>query len=732
MRIAEQATGQGNYRAITLSVERRARAGHLTPCAWSIGCATEAEIDGVRRTSNRAVNAPRWMLGCALAATACAAPPTPPIPRPAPDAPRAAEPTTARAAGAARTLATGALHSCALRADRSVVCWGDNMSGQLGDGTTAERWAPVPVVDVDRVVEIAAGGATTCARTADGSAWCWGRMGSVRAPWIRPRRMDAGGTVARLAVGAEVVCVLLVDRRVRCADGRTAGALAPVPGLRAVDLGAGARHACALDADGAVWCWGHDDRGQLGGGRPSGDGRAARIPGLTDVVRLDVLPAGALAHTRDGRAVRWGHAPTSEDDAAVTAPVDVDDPWLAGARATSGRCAIGAAGTLRCAAAWDRPERAAVPLPSPAVEVASAWQHTCARLDDGAVLCFGDNGHGQLGRGDAAGGVAAPTLVPGLDDAEQLVAGELTACARRRSGGVACWSKRLPTGSRLPLPMGDLPGLDGATELLAGSQYACAVGPRGRTRCWGLINFRECLWDSPDNCQSERWEVPREVPGPADMPGAVELRGTCARMSTGRVRCIAPFDGGPPVELPGVEAVQLGGTSHLTCVRHADGGASCAAPTPGRPLALGRVAGIAGAVDLSASRTHVCAALEDGSVACTEPAQARYGVRVFERAAPVAGVTDAVSVAVGDFFACARHRDGGVSCWGRGEHGVLGNGTTHDAPRPMRVEALADAVELVAHDHYACARRSDGRVSCWGRILAGVEEDPDPSAPRGL
>jgi len=88
-------------------------------------------------------------------------------------------------------LAIGTNHSCARRSTGEVVCWGENALGQLGDGTTTRRFTPTPVVGVDLAVEVAAGFRHSCARRASGELFCWGSGGGFRpidgpdelAPW---------------------------------------------------------------------------------------------------------------------------------------------------------------------------------------------------------------------------------------------------------------------------------------------------------------------------------------------------------------------------------------------------------------------------------------------------------------------------------------------------------------------------------------------------------------------
>ncbi|MBF0363018.1 MAG: hypothetical protein HQK49_18505 [Oligoflexia bacterium] len=177
-------------------------------------------------------------------------------------------------------LALGGQHSCALKNDGSVVCWGRNNENQS-----------TPPFGLSDVKSIALGGIHSCALKNDGSVVCWGYNGYSQS--TPPRGLS---DVKSIALGGIHSCALKNDGSVVCwgSDGHYQST--PPPGLSDVkSIALGGIHSCALKNDGSVVCWGND-----------GHNQSTSPSGLSDVKSIALGDHHSCALKNDGSVVCWG------------------------------------------------------------------------------------------------------------------------------------------------------------------------------------------------------------------------------------------------------------------------------------------------------------------------------------------------------------------------------------------------------------------------------------------
>jgi alpha-tubulin suppressor-like RCC1 family protein len=192
-------------------------------------------------------------------------------------------------------VAVGGAHACAVSMDGALYCWGQNMAGQLGDGTQADRMSALVVAGISDVIDVAAGIAHTCAVTSGGTVSCWGRAdlsgtgNTTMDPITTPQTVNALSDVTAVESGdfSGTTCAIHgAPRSVSCwgfdlVVGGGAVQLTPVQvtGLEnVVEVGMGTSHACAIVDGGGVVCWGNNTMGRLGDGTT--DSRDTPTPAL--------------------------------------------------------------------------------------------------------------------------------------------------------------------------------------------------------------------------------------------------------------------------------------------------------------------------------------------------------------------------------------------------------------------------------------------------------------------
>ncbi|WP_081916052.1 RCC1 domain-containing protein [Saccharothrix sp. NRRL B-16314] len=319
----------------------------------------------------------------------------------------------------------GTTHTVALRADGSVLSWGANYDGQLGDGTTTNRYTPVPVCAVGAtncaadpltgVTAIAAGGEHNLALLSDGTVVSWGRNYSGRL---------GDGTYTDRSTPVRV-----------CAVGATECAADPLSGV--VAIAAGTPHSLALLGDGTVVAWGDNWNSELGDGTSNGRNTPGPVcaVGATDctadpLTGVTGVTSGSnhnLARLSTGSVVAWGYNGNGRlgdgTTTTRTTPVQV--------------CAVGA---TDCNAA---------PITGvTSLATSPTGSHSFALTGSGQVLSWGFNGNGELGNGTTTdrstpGAVCAVAAVDcattPLGGVTSVVAGGQAGAALGAGGAVVTW-----------------------------------------------------------------------------------------------------------------------------------------------------------------------------------------------------------------------------------------------------------------------------------------------------
>lgn len=386
----------------------------------------------------------------------------------------------------ASALVAGGSHNCVLTEKGGVKCWGGNHFGQLGDGTRDARPVPTDVPGLEAgVIQLVAGHGHNCALLASGVVKCWGWnvFGQVgdgtttnrTKPFTVPGLKR--GEVVSLELDAQLTCALLESGGVKCWGDNSYGQLGRgriegdrkagyVKGLTSgvAKVSLGDFHMCALLESGGVKCWGWNNRGQGG----IDDASKIELLTPTDVIGLGAGVADVVASNHftcalmaSGEVKCWGANHEGElgdgTEERRNKPVDVRG-LEGGARAlfvgASNNCALTKSGGLEC---WgfggtgqmgdNNAEGNLVPgdvsgLTAGVRDLVIGDSHMCALLEDRSVRCWGYNGYGSIGDGNTED-VLAPIEPEGLEgEFEQVAIGDAHTCALKASGEVWCWGER--------------------------------------------------------------------------------------------------------------------------------------------------------------------------------------------------------------------------------------------------------------------------------------------------
>ncbi|MFO7564966.1 MAG: hypothetical protein R6X02_20140 [Enhygromyxa sp.] len=329
-----------------------------------------------------------------------------------------------------------------------------------------------------------------------------------------------------------------------------------------------------------------------------------------------------------------------------------------------------------------------VSLPGPAVQVSTGLaEHTCARLEDQSVYCWGRNNAGQLGLGhtDNIGddeSITTPTSI-GVDVTE-IEVGSFQTCALGVDHTVYCWGLgfygQLGYGNlewvgddEAPSEVGPVPVGGPIRELAVGGAHTCALSLIGTISCWGYNTYGQLGYGHTDDIGDD--ELPSAAGTAPVVPKGLPANTNGIQLSVGVYSSCAVFDGGKALCWGDGSNGQLGqfDTENL---------GDDELPSDAFPIDLP-----APISHLSAGGAHVCALLETGEAYCwgsAEFGQLGYGnlQDIGDDEAPSAGGPldvggDIRVLDAGFFHTCAINEFNELRCWGNNDAGQLGQGNTN-------------------------------------------------------
>jgi alpha-tubulin suppressor-like RCC1 family protein len=332
-------------------------------------------------------------------------------------------------------------HSLALLSNATVMAWGDNKNGQLGNGTHTGpetcvsgspcSTTPVAVSGLKEVTAIGAGYEHSLALLSNGTVMAWGNNGFGE-----------------------------------LGNGTTTNSDAPVPvsGLtEVVAISAGYEDSFALRKNGTVMAWGYNVRGELGNGTTTNSDAPVPVSGLTEVVAISAGFEHSVALLKNGTVMDWGENSVGQ---------------LGNGMTTNSSVPVAVSGLKEVAA------------------IKAGAYHSHAILSNGTVMGWGDNFVGDLGDGTSTGPEACytscsktPVPVSGLKEVAALAGGGEVSLALLSNGAVKAWADNdegeLGVGTSMgpefcaghscsTIPVA-VSGLSGVTAISAGNYFSAAL-----------------------------------------------------------------------------------------------------------------------------------------------------------------------------------------------------------------------------------------------------------------
>jgi alpha-tubulin suppressor-like RCC1 family protein len=507
------------------------------------------------------------------------------------------------------TISAGWQHTCGVRTDGTMVCWGNNNFGQLAS-------------PAGTFTQVSAGEMHTCGVRTDGTLACWGWNGDGQAT-------PPAGTFTQVSAGEMHTCGVKTDGTLACWGNNSFGQATPPAGTF-TQVEAGRHHTCGAKTDGTLACWGSNSFGQA-------------TPPTGTFTQVSAGYDHTCGVRTDGTLACWG----ANNNGQAMPPASTFTAISAGEDRT---CAVKTGGTLAC---WGYNPYA--PPAGTFTQVNAGYQHTCGVETDGTLACWGQNAFG-----DAT--PPADTFGP-----RQVSAGDYHTCAVRTDGHLACWGANYygqatpPAGTFTSVSAGGAHTcgvkVDGTPACWGNNYYGQATPPAGTFTQVSAGENHTCLVRTDGTLVCSGDNSYEQATPPAGTFTQVSAGGfhTCGLEADGTLACWGDNYYGQATPPAGTFTQVSAGYWHACGVK-TDGTLACWGHN-----SYGEATPPAGTfTSVSAGGLHTCGVSTAGTLAC-------WGLSDAGQATPPAGTF--TQLGAGGFHTCGVKVDGTLVCWGDNSEG---------------------------------------------------------------
>ena len=567
------------------------------------------------------------------------------------------------------SVSLGDYHSAAVTKDGSLYMWGNNSSGQLGDGTTTSRYTPVKIMN--NVASVSLGSSHSAAITKDGSLYMWGwnhygQLGDGTTTSYRYTPVKIMDNVASVSLGGIHSAAITKDGSLyKWGGGDKTRPHRVASNVQSVKLGYS--HTTVISKDGGLYTWGYNDYGQLGNGTTTNSSNPIKI--MNDAVDCAGGGNHTIALKKDGTVYTWGYNNCGQlgdgttTDRTSPGAIQIYDHTNVltssgvkhGIIPDNGNYSFGSTGEI--------------------VQVAAGGTHSAAVTKDGDLYMWGSNGAGQLGVYSNANS-KIPIKVNNSSSTlpeksvKYVALGGNHSAAITKDGSLYIWGwnnyGQLGDGTTTerytPIKI-----MDNVASVSLGDYHSAAVTKDGSLYMWGNNSSGQL----GDGTTTSRYTP-------------VKIMNNVASVSLGSSHSAAITKDG---------SLYMWGWNHYGQL--GDGTTTSYRYTPVK--IMDNVASV------SLGGIHSAAITKDGSL---------YKWGGGDKTRPHRVASNVQSVKLGYSHTTVISKDGGLYTWGYNDYGQLGNGTTTNSSNPIKI--MNDAVDCAGGGNHTIALKKDGTVYTWG------------------